>query len=191
VHDLRQALAAGILLADPQLDGNGSGDGELGHRLRTLRTLLESAIEILDPFASQADTDEGVDIAAVVHDIVDAVNLGGRAAVTLVALDDARGQGDGVLLRRAIGNVLDNALRAAGDGGEVSVVLERRDSDVLIEVSDDGPGFGEIPGGAGHGLAVVHEAMRAWHGRLEIASGPGPGTTVRLAVPSDREAVAS
>jgi len=53
-----------------------------------------------------------------------------------------------------------------------------------VEVTDDGHGFGQIESGSGHGLSIVSAAVRASNGRLEISSGPGPGTRVRIVMPT-------
>jgi signal transduction histidine kinase len=92
--------------------------------------------------------------------------------------------GDKALLRRAISNILDNASRAAGTAGRVRVCVGVDGADAYVEISDDGAGFGGITHGTGHGLQLVAAAVRASRGRLEISSGPGPGTTVRLLLPA-------
>jgi signal transduction histidine kinase len=186
VHDLRQAVAAGLLLADPPGERRGGGRDDLGQRMKTVRLLLESMMEMLAAHGAPAPQSQPlVDIAAAVGECVEAVSRGSDVPVTVVALDEAHAHGDGVLLRRAIRNVLDNALRAAGDDGKVIVALTTSDSQALIEVTDDGAGFGVIPSGSGQGLAIVSQAMQTWRGTLEILSGPDPGTTVRLLVPCD------
>lgn len=186
VHDLRQALATGLLLADGRGDGTGESRDDLGQRMKTVRELLESMMAMLVPSATPPQSEHRlVDIGAAVRECVEAVSLGPEGPVTIVALAEAQGYGDGVLLRRAIRNVLDNASRAAGDDGKVKVSLATRDSEALLEVTDDGGGFGDVPSGTGQGLSMISHAMRAWHGSLEIASGPDPGTTVRLIVPCE------
>ncbi|MDX6325009.1 MAG: hypothetical protein QOK15_1363 [Nocardioidaceae bacterium] len=152
--------------------------------MKTVRQLLQSMMEMLS--SQSATVQQGhrlVDIGAVVQECVQAVSRGRDVPVTIVDLAEAHGYGDRVLLRRAIGNVLDNALRAAGDDGKVMVALTTSECQALIEVTDSGDGFGDIPSGTGLGLAVVSQAMKAWHGTLQIVSGPDPGTTVRLVVP--------
>jgi signal transduction histidine kinase len=81
---------------------------------------------------------------------------------------------------------LHNALRHA-DARAVHVALASRNGTVVLEVGDDGKGFD--PAGAGQsarrlGLASMRERARAVGGRLDITSGPGAGTTVRLEVPT-------
>ena len=104
-----------------------------------------------------------------------------------VALDLESGEhvvpGDRVLLRRAVGNLLDNACRATPDTGRIVVRVGSSDAGVWIEVTDEGPGFGEITPGSGLGLQVARAAVWASGGRLRIETGPWSGTTIRMSFP--------
>ena len=49
--------------------------------------------------------------------------------------------GDAVLAEQAIANIVHNAVSHHDSEGHVAVVLEARDDEFYLEVSDDGPGF--------------------------------------------------
>jgi len=102
-------------------------------------------------------------------------------------------------LRRAIGNLIDNALRYAGE--PVEIELARTAKALLLEVRDRGPGIpaGEAerlkrpftrlntarsgPAGAGLGLAIVERIVRAHNGTLELLPREGGGLIARLTLP--------
>jgi heavy metal sensor kinase len=105
-------------------------------------------------------------------------------------------------LRRALVNILDNAIKYTPRGGTVSVRLARTHNGVTIEVSDTGPGippehqervfdrFYRIDknrptegGGAGLGLAIALWAVEANGGRIELESEEGHGSTFRIVLP--------
>ncbi len=76
--------------------------------------------------------------------------------------------------------MLDNAVRAAGPAGTVSVEIEQRDGAVMLAVEDNGPGFGDIPSGAGLGLSAVARNVIKYGGKMEYAGGARGGARVSL-----------
>jgi two-component system sensor histidine kinase PilS (NtrC family) len=114
---------------------------------------------------------------------------------------DAVIEGDDDLLHRAIANLLLNAVQAVGPDGTVRVAVSRTGAGdpagaVLVRVDDDGPGIAEAvrdrlfepfvtskPGGSGLGLAVVHRAMEAHRGTVQVES-LAQGTRFTLSLPS-------
>lgn len=76
-----------------------------------------------------------------------------------------------------------NALRHAG-AGRVDVTFTTRDGLVLLEVSDDGAGLEGTE--EGPGLRGMRERALLVGAKLTIESRPGAGTTVSLALPTDR-----
>jgi signal transduction histidine kinase len=98
------------------------------------------------------------------------------------------------LLARAVGNLLDNALRHTPMGGSVRVALRRKGEDWVFTVADTGPGIAphDLPhifdplyrgeasrsrrtGGVGLGLAIARRALRAYDGELTATNGPAGG----------------
>jgi len=115
--------------------------------------------------------------------------------------------GSPVLLRRAIANLLRNAVEATprerrGDADAVALAGEIADRETVIRVGDRGRGvepavrekvflpfYSSKPGGAGFGLAIVARIAELHGGTVEVTARPGGGAlfTLRLPLPS-REA---
>jgi signal transduction histidine kinase len=111
---------------------------------------------------------------------------------------DAPVQVDGALLRRAVENLLHNAiaLLAAEGGGRVHLHVERADEHWRIHVDDDGQGVPEDqrervfeagvtdrPGGSGLGLALARRVAQAHGGSLAVQSSPMGGARFTLSLP--------
>ena len=179
-HDLRQYLAAGLNIAEM----SDSAGEDTARRFRLIAEQLTLANELiaaeLSEFRRQTFL---VDLVELVDQCVQTVRLTRDVAVGVKAGQGTAAFGDPVRMRQAIANVLDNAARAAGDSGSVDVTVDAQDGLAWVQVTDDGQGFGRLGAGIGQGLSIVQEAVRANGGRLEIHSGPGPGTTVRLLWP--------
>jgi signal transduction histidine kinase len=98
-------------------------------------------------------------------------------------------------------NVILNALQAMPDGGRLSIKTRREEElsgEVTIEVSDDGEGipdeilphvfdfyFTSRDSGSGLGLSIAHRIVFEHGGQINIDSGDGKGTTVRITLPSE------
>lgn len=115
----------------------------------------------------------------------------------------AQAYGDERRVGQIIDNLLSNALRYTEPGGHVRVQVGERGGEAILEVSDDGIGIAgeELPhiferfwrgersrarktGGAGIGLAIVRELVRAHDGRIDVESKPGEGSRFRVSLPS-------
>jgi len=183
-HDLSQYVAAGLILS-------GSGalsdlDPEIRQRLETIAQLFQGIKEAVEQHNGQRTCSTRVDLAEVAQDCVAFTRLVSKVPVDSVLPRRVEAHANSSLLHRAVLNLLSNATRAAGAGGRVAVEVGRRGDEAWLEVRDDGAGFGRIPAVSGLGMAVVESAVRSAQGRLEITSGPGPGTRVRLLLPRAR-----
>jgi signal transduction histidine kinase/ligand-binding sensor domain-containing protein len=93
---------------------------------------------------------------------------------------------------RVAQEAIHNVRKHAG-ARKLSVQLDYGPQEIALEVRDDGQGFApdEAPAPGHYGLTGMHERAAIIGGKLEVASEPGAGTTVRLRVPARREAQAS
>jgi two-component system osmolarity sensor histidine kinase EnvZ len=107
-------------------------------------------------------------------------------------------------VRRAITNLVDNALRYAGE--PIEIELKEEDRVAIVDVLDRGPGipaseterlkrpFTRLdaarsgPGGAGLGLAIVERIAHSHHGALELLPRNGGGLAARLTLSTDAPA---
>jgi len=127
----------------------------------------------------------GVDIVLNSHDLAD---------------QDFTVKGNAELMRRAIDNVVRNALRFSARGDAVSVSLSTEEDYLCVEVADHGPGVEEdklssifdpfvrvmspLSGkGYGLGLAITKKVMVAHHGKIEARNGSPRGLIIDLKVP--------
>jgi two-component system heavy metal sensor histidine kinase CusS len=120
-------------------------------------------------------------------------------------------EGDAMLFRRAVSNLLGNALRHTSTGGKIQIALRSLDNQsVEVTVRDNGCGIapehlpkifdrfyraGEtrspVPGGIGLGLAIIQSIMRLHGGTARVESVVGRGTTVTLTFPAVPASVAA
>jgi len=112
-------------------------------------------------------------------------------------------QGDGSALRRAILNLVDNAVKYTPAGGRVVISLERARDRVALVVEDTGIGIDPADvrrifepfvrldtgrsrdtGGSGLGLAIARSIVVTHGGALEVDSRPGGGSRFTIQLPT-------
>jgi signal transduction histidine kinase len=107
-----------------------------------------------------------------------------RASVVVLPGPDMTIEANPVLLWRVLTNVVENAARATGPRGRVEITVRYRPGPV-IEVADDGPGFGQGPAGDGSlGLSVVTALLNSCGGSLEVRSPHTGGTLATIRLPA-------
>ena len=210
-HELRTPLATAqtmidVTLADP--DASAQQLRSLAQRLReTNRANVETVDALLDLAEAQSGDvyREEVDLGEVVGAAL--AQLAPEASAREVALPGPPDgpvvvEGDPVLLRQAVSNLLRNAVRHNVPGGGIELALTRTGGRARLRVSNDGShvpaerleslrepfvrgaGRGRTRGaGHGLGLAIVSAVAAAHHGVLELSANPGGGLTAVLDLP--------
>ena len=201
VHDLRQPLAV-MRFALSLVRGRADLPGDVRVRLDQLEGHATWMSELLrlpgsgpSPFANSRPVRDvsaegrgltrlrAVDLARVA---AAAASVAGQSRPGRLVLESSGRVTVAVReteLRRALGNLLDNAFRAAGPSGTVRVRVGRDDEVGFVSVDDDGPGFGRVSSGSGLGLAVVAQVAVSAGGRLEITGSDMGGASVTLRLP--------
>lgn len=114
--------------------------------------------------------------------------------------------GDWALLRQAVSNLVENAVKYSPDGSEVQLIARRGEDCVILEVTDQGPGIPEElqervfepffrvddarsrqQGGAGLGLALVRAIVEAHGGTVCVEENDGGGSRFVVKLPAARK----
>jgi two-component system NtrC family sensor kinase len=172
-----------------------------------LRRVTEIIAQLLDLTRRAPSPRAAVDLnrlvretAELVRPVVTAAGLSLNVAAD-ATLPSLVGYGD--QLQQVVLNLLTNAMDATPPGGRIDVATRPADGAVELEVRDTGCGIGEAekkrifdpffstkePGrGTGLGLFISAEIVRDHHGRIELDSAEGRGSTFRVVLPLRREA---
>jgi len=226
--DVRRALVAFNAMSErvsAMLDEKDRMLGAIGHDMRTPLASLRIRIESMEPAAEREKVIETLEEMNAMLEETLALARAGRATenvrpLDLNALADAvveefmaLGQpvemqaGERVvaevqpnLLRRALRNLIENAVR---HGGSASVSVRALGDKVALDVADNGPGIPEDQlarvmepfvrleasrnretGGSGLGLTLARSAAQAHRGALVLENRPEGGLLARILVPA-------
>ncbi len=217
-HELRTPLTAlkgrvGVTLSQPRsvsqyTDTLQEMEGQVDRLIYLSNDLLYMAS--LDQ-QRQTLTMETIALQSFMGAIIDQIaTLASSKQITLTnsIADDLTIRGDIDLLIRLFLNLLDNAIKYSPVEGQVMVVAESKDQEVVVSISDNGPGipaehlpylferFYRVEGdrsrsrqddghdGAGLGLAIAREIARVHGGYITVESTIGQGSSFMVHLPS-------
>jgi two-component system phosphate regulon sensor histidine kinase PhoR len=148
---------------------------------------------------------ETVDLSALVRETVDAFEGSLSTRQFTFFVEEGHPvlpvEADPAAIEQVLVNLLDNAVKYSGDVREITVRVEARLNEAVIEVADRGLGIEHVDlksifekfyrgrhaslnrEGFGLGLPIVQELVTAHSGRLEVESEPGVGSTFRVILP--------
>jgi signal transduction histidine kinase len=207
-HELRTPMAA--LLAQTELAIDAADGAERNAALARLREGVQRSARLAEQLLDLARLDAGhvqrrrvplFDLVeVVVRDFEPAARQRGQRIV--LDLDVCEIDGDVDMIGIALRNLVDNAVRYAGDGGRIAVTCREADGEVRLRVADDGPGvpaaerdrvfdrFYRVPGapgrGSGVGLSLVARIGELHRAAVDAdvgLDGRGFGVTLRFGVP--------
>ncbi|MET0605084.1 MAG: PAS-domain containing protein, partial [Beijerinckiaceae bacterium] len=179
-----------------------------GHIMRASNALLALIDNILDLQSIDSGVvalelgpvDLKANLDAAIEGVQEKLSDGEVRLAVSIAPDVGPFVGDARRLRTVLFNLLSNAIGFSPPGSTVTVAAERRGEELLIAVSDQGPGIpedarhrvferfehqsrGSRHRGVGIGLPIVRSFIELHGGRVAIDSAPGGGTRILCAIP--------
>jgi signal transduction histidine kinase len=207
-HELRNPLAAVCLhvdLLDEELQQpSADSAAAMAEALAEIKLQLARVDELVQDYLSlvrvaaiqQAPTDLGLLVTQCAQELTPSL-----AAHTITLQMEALDQLGMVALhahtfRRALLNLMHNAMDAMPQGGTLTLRGRRQDATVHLDVEDTGSGiapehttqifeplYTTKPGGTGLGLYIVQEVVAAHGGHVVVQSTVGSGTTFTITLP--------
>lgn len=211
-HDLKTPLATLLVQTQVALAQPRTGEeyrallASNAEELERLSRMIESML-----FLARADhaqltvRAELIDAGAELARIADYFEgLADQASVAIAVIGAGRVHADPALLRRAVANLVDNAIRHARPRSTIRLEVSEQTSETLITVTNDGAGIAaqDMPrifdrfyradsirkdsaSSAGLGLAIVRSIMDLHGGSVDVCSAPEGKTEFRLIFPGN------
>ena len=210
-HELKTPLQG--IIGSAELIENGMVKPEdlprfVGHihaEAARLVTLIDDIIRLSQLDEGDAMPTEPVDLLAVSQEAAENLHDAAAARNVTVSVTGKPAVLPGVrrLIYEIVYNLCDNAIKYNRDGGRVDVTVAADAGGSSITVADTGIGIApehqarvferfyrvdkshsKASGGTGLGLSIVKHAVQYHHGRIELESTPGTGTTIRVVFPN-------
>jgi signal transduction histidine kinase len=210
-HELRNPLAiirtnVDVALADPRADPE-----DLRHTIAVVKRASDRMARLVDDLLALARRQEptleheSVDLGAAVAEASDDFVV--PAAARNVVLDRAIAPGvivtgDRDALKRAVANLLENAVRLAPEGSRIRLATGSEGDRAWVAVADEGPGIApedqphvfdrfwradkarsRADGGTGLGLAIVRQIAESHGGQVRLQSKVGVGSSFVIWLP--------
>ena len=189
-------------------DSGAVSAAELGEIVGKLETASQSIVKLVSGIKTYVRIEDAapapIDLNSAIQESLDLVSFLYRQDHITLEIDFARGHpvilGNLGRLQQVLMNLLSNARDAMEASEEKVITVRTREADraVVLEISDTGCGIPPdrlqrifargyttkpVGKGSGMGLNLVRQMIRDMQGEIDVASGPGGGTTFRVTFP--------
>jgi heavy metal sensor kinase len=146
-----------------------------------------------------------IDLKPLIGDLADQMQvlaLERNLEIQVRELPEAIVEADDLWMRRAVLNLLDNAIKYSREGGKIQIAMANEAGKVRINIRDEGIGISEQDqlhifdrlfradrarnrrnGGSGLGLALVKWVVEAHRGKITVTSAPDRGADFQVELP--------
>lgn len=203
-HEIRNPLGgirgfASLLKRD--LEGKASMQNMVDHIIQGTEDINRLVVNILN-YSSPLKVDlKCVDMVLLIKEVVKkieaSVEFNRNTNIVLNLPNTLKTYLDATLFRSILHNLIVNSIEAMPKGGSVTIALYWQASEILLKVKDNGVGiaqenmekmftpfFTTKAKGHGFGLAYVYRIVQEFHGKIEVDSELGAGTTFTVTLPN-------
>ncbi|MFA5742841.1 MAG: HAMP domain-containing sensor histidine kinase [Candidatus Paceibacterota bacterium] len=218
-HDLKTPLTAIKWIAEGTKESLPMPENQLKENLENISKSSQEMFSFIDDLTSASKADAGkiisdkkerIDIGEMTKKVVENMRLFIKEKKLILECNvvaDVDVIGDMNSLRRALANLISNAIKYSSEGGLVRISVQKEEKKVIWEISDNGIGIPKeeqeevlsgyyraknakrsaIPG-TGLGLYYVKKVVEAHHGNLTLFSEIDKGTKITITLPlSEKE----
>jgi heavy metal sensor kinase len=205
-HELRNPIA--IIQTNLEVAAD-----ELGPRASVVRRATARMARLVDDLLALARSEsngrrERVPLGGLANDVAEEHGALADSRGVRIEVEGAGGDvlGDPDALRRALANLVDNAVRVSPQSGSVTIRCGADPGGAWLEVVDEGPGIppedqahvferfwradesrSRASGGSGLGLAIVRQIVENHGGAITVRSEPGRGARFTIRLPAIAE----
>lgn len=207
-HDIRnplQSIDGSLFLAKQSIFSSSAKNGEKRELIKELDLINEQIVYInrmvadLQDFAKKATPQfEETDIRKSITDSLSLISIPGNIKVNVIFSEEPLTLAlDRTHIKRVFVNLIRNAIQAMPDGGTLTIIGSRKDSDVWIHFEDTGVGIAEEvkpniftplfttkSKGQGFGLAVCKKLVESNGGEITFESEEENGTVFMIRLPA-------
>ncbi len=200
VHDLKNPLITIMGFARRIQEGKGNIDQAVQAIIESARNMQRMVLDVLDFSKPIRLTLGEEDIGDIVNRACDSCRTRAEGEKVALSVDlpaePVKLLIDGFHLERAIVNLINNAIDASREGGEVTISAVSDRDHMVIRIKDHGAGMDSetlkkifVPFyttkrvGTGLGMSIVKKIIEGHQGRIRIDSQPGAGTEAIIQLP--------
>jgi signal transduction histidine kinase len=204
-HDIRnplQAITSELYLAKEAI----ANSPHIEDRTQTLESIniieeqtdyISKIVSDLQDYARPLKPEYSeINLSGLIVSVFQTISIPDKIVLKIDVKDFPKIKTDPTLIRRALTNLINNAIQAMPNGGNLKIIATKTENKAVIAISDTGKGIPEEikpklftplvttkAKGQGLGLAVVKRLVEALNGSITFESQEGKGTTFTIQLP--------